>query len=127
MKIKDLKGKFKAIATLNSEWIVENSESIVENIRQQVEKQGGEVYITPQGNLQVKNSTQFWFLPKIERIREGIITFKSKEYEFAYIDSKGNAKVSYGDKPKADHLIPGGFRSYNFKDKETTWILSPLD
>lgn len=126
MNIKDLKGSYEAIATLDSDYTIENTESIRQKIIADVKKQGGDVY-QENNTLYVKNSNYFFKLPTQEKIRKGVIIFRSKDFIFEYTDSNGKIKQSFCNKPKAKDMLTSGFTTLNFKNEATTWILSPIN
>lgn len=95
--------RFTATAILQSEFTPENKQAIAEDIKRQVEAQGGEVIITD-SKVEVKGGTQFWLLPKLPKERKGYIEFRSKDYIFYY-----DGKQSFGNKPKASDITPTGF------------------
>ena len=116
MKLKDLTGQWNVQATLDSEYVTENLDAIVERIDSQVRAQGGTTYIQ-EGTLYAKGSNQFWMLPKLARVRTGRIEFRSKDFIFHF-----DGCSSYCDKPKANNLLPNGFTTTNSKGEQTTWI-----
>ncbi len=128
-KISDLKGNWVAVARCDAgmfqglSFTLENREAIKEIMFQQIISQGGTPYESGY-NVCIKECGQFFRLPVLPAIREGIIEFKSNHYEFSSINFN-NGKPSRGDKPKAAQLtdtgffikIPNGKISYELKCK----------
>lgn len=126
-KLKDFaNGKsYKARAILQSDFVLENRQTIADNIAAQVKAQGGETEIGITGHIiQVKGGNQFWNLPTLPREREGIVTFRSKDFIFEF-HSKGNK--SYCDKPKAVDIRAYGFDTVNFRGEVTQWHLTAIE
>lgn len=119
MKVKDLKGKFKAVATLDSYFVLENKEVIKTNMLEQLKEQGAKPYV--KGDTIQAGNGQFFMLPKIAKKREGVVTFRSKDFTFEFDELK-----SYCDKPKASDMIENGFTTINIKKEKTTWILEKI-
>jgi len=123
MKKSELKGKYEATATIDSEWVLENTDKIINNIKNQVEAQGGEIEVNDD-TLYIKDSIQFFKLPNIDKIRRGIIEFRSKDFIFTFTDSNGKRGRLYCDKPKGVDMLDNGFITVNFKKEVTTWELN---
>lgn len=120
-KLKELTGTMKIRATLNSEFVLENRDSIVADIAGQVQAQGGETLIE-NNCLYAKGSNQYWRLPTLPRVREGVAVFRSKDFLFQWQDDTGE-RESVADKPKAGDMTEYGFTSLNFRGDVTQWEL----
>lgn len=122
MKLAELKHTYKAQAVIDSDFVIERRAAIIDDITRQVAEQGGETYI--QNNcLYIKNSGQYFRLPTMDRVRNGIITFRSKDFVFSYIDSVGKEHASYCEKPQAADMTENGFVTVNMRGEKTTWTL----
>lgn len=115
--LKDLTGTYDATATISGDYVLENKQSIIDNITAQITAQGGAVE-EKEGNLYVIGGTQFFRLPKMPRQRTGRITFRSKDYVFSY-----DGKQSYGDKPKAAFITETGFYMIMFDGNRIDYTL----
>ena len=123
MKKSELKGKYEATATIDSEWVLENTDKIINNIKNQVEAQGGEIEVRDD-TLYIKGSNHFFKLPNIDKVRRGTIELRSKDFIFTFTDSNGKEHNSYCDKPKGVDMLDNGFITVNFKKEVTTWALT---
>jgi hypothetical protein len=121
--LKSLTGSHNMTATLESEYTLENSDAIEQHIREQVIAQGGSVR-KDGDTLSIPETGQFFRLPKIDKVRKGVVTFRSKDFVFSYTDSLGVAHNSYCDKPKASGMTKSGFITVNFRGEKTYWDFS---
>jgi len=122
MKLKDLKGTFTATAVIDSDFVLENAAAILASITEQVGEQGGAIEVGD-GWACVVGGTQRWRLPSMDRVRSGVVAFRSKDFTFTYTDSLGVEHTSYCDKPKAAAMTDEGFTTLNFSGDVTTWTL----
>ena len=131
LKVKDLKGQYEATAIFKASdfmgipFTLENRESIIRAMSEQLESQGA-TPIVEGNNLKVKESGQFWKLPTIPEKRVGVIKFNSKDYAFSCPEFK-EGRASHGQKPKKDFLTsygfyietPQGVIEYHLKERES--------
>ena len=126
-KIKDLKGKFKAKAILNSEFVLENKEKMIQEAKNWAKQ--NKVYdklVITDSNIRLKGEGSFWLLPKLNKIRCGEITFRSNDFIFSYKDSEGNIHKTYCEKPNKTDLNDKGFNTLNIRNEITNWEISKI-
>lgn len=119
-KLKDFSNgaKFDCVAILNSEFVLENKQKIIDDFTARAERMGCKVSVTPDKIINI-DTNQFLLLPKISKRREGILTFRSKDYVFDF-----DGKTSYGDKPKAADITETGFNLTMFNGDVINYILT---
>ena len=121
-RIKDLKGKFNCTSYVTGggqdfcvgvDWTVDNIPKIIKAAEKAAADRGGHIevdgvesitYVSKDAKTVTKTQ-----LPRLPHIRVGTIEFRSKDYVLRYHDADGEPVESYGDKPRATQLIPGGF------------------
>ena len=118
MKVSDLKGKFLCTATLDGEHVLENKQSIIDNITKQCVEQGIQCTLNPEGTMLLIGTNQNYRLPLLPRERSGSITFRSADYIFEW-----EGKQSHGDKPKAAAMLDDGFTLTMFNGQTITYKL----
>lgn len=124
MKLKELKGTMDCTATLDSEFTIENRESIAANIESQIQAQGGETY-RENNCVYAKGSSQYWRLPTLPKVRAGTIQFRSKDYVFRWTDETGAARESFGSLPKAGDMLDSGFTITMFNGDKIIYTITP--
>jgi hypothetical protein len=113
LKLKDLKGEYKATAIFRTDndfqgvpFTLENADKIAELVKAQLIEQGCTNFERKGNTLHFGN--QFFNLPNMPSKREGIIVFRSKDYHFSSPDFHEGRK-SFGNKPKASELTTQWF------------------